>query len=122
MGTKVGAVWVGRVLMAALFLFAGISKLRALPQAATTFKSLGGPRFMYFIGVCEVAGGIGILVPRTAGLAALCLALLMVGAAFSHVFVLGIAKIEPALIALAVCSWLAFELRGTLPWVHPRPR
>ncbi|HTF35168.1 MAG TPA: DoxX family protein [Myxococcota bacterium] len=77
---------------------------------------------MYFVGGCEVAGGTGFLVPRTAGLAALCLALLMVGAAFSHVFVLGIAKIGPALIALAVCSWVAFELRGTLPWVRPRPR
>lgn|GEM_PF-6793893 len=118
MGTKVGALWVGRVLMAALFLYAGSSKLRALPETVAVFEKIGGPSFMYFIGACEVAGGVGILVPWTAGLAALCLALLMVGAALSHVFVLGVAKISMALIALGVCSWLAYELRATLPWAH----
>jgi putative oxidoreductase len=106
--------------MAALFLFAGVSKLRALPEMVATFEKLGGPPFMYFIGACETAGGIGILVPQTAGLASLCLALLMVGAALSCVFVLGVAKIEPALVALCVCSWVAFELRNTLPWAHPK--
>jgi putative oxidoreductase len=120
MGMKVGAVWVGRVLMAALFLFAGISKLRALPEMLAPFEKLGGPSFMCFIGACETAGGIGILAPRTAGLAALCLALLMLGAALSCVFVLGVAKVEPALVALCGCSWVAFELRDTLPWAHPK--
>ena len=74
---------------------------------------------MYFIGTCEVAGGIGILLPWTAGLAAFCLALLMVGAALSCVFVLGVSKVSMALIALGVCSWLAYELRATLPWARP---
>ncbi|HYB13572.1 MAG TPA: DoxX family protein [Myxococcota bacterium] len=113
---RVTALWAGRVLRAALFLFAGGLKLRALPEAVAIFEKFGGRAFMYFIGVCEVAGGVGILVPRTAGLAALCLALLMVGAVFSHVFVLGVAQIGPALIPLCVCSWVAYELRGSLRW------
>jgi hypothetical protein len=65
------------------------------------------------VGACELAGGIGIQLPQTAALAALCLALLMIGAMASHVLVLGVASIAPAVVAFALSAWVAFELRRT---------
>jgi putative oxidoreductase len=44
--------------------------------------------FRYFIGLVELAGGIGLLVPRLAALAAIGLALLMVGATITQAFIL----------------------------------
>ncbi|MCT2277864.1 DoxX family protein [Micromonospora chalcea] len=46
------------------------------------------PWFRYLIGLVELAGGIGLLVPRLAGLAAVGLALLMIGAAVTQAFIL----------------------------------
>ena len=112
MSAKTVALWIARVLMAALFLYAGSNKLRSAPEAVAIFETLGAPWLRWVIGACEVAGGIGILLPQTAGLAALCLALLMVGAAGSHVLALGVDTIAPSLVALVLCSWIAWQLRG----------
>jgi hypothetical protein len=46
-----------------------------------------------------------------AGLAAACLALLMLGAMASHVFVFGVDTIAPAAMAFALSAWVAWELR-----------
>jgi hypothetical protein len=47
-----------------------------------------GVGFQYFVGAIELAGAIGLLIPRLSGLAAIWLAGIMVGAALTHVFVL----------------------------------
>src|SRR2546428_672139 len=78
-----------RVLLAALFATAGMFKLAANPDAVAAFERLGfGQWFRVFVGICEVAGALGLLVTPLAALAAAGLALLMVGAVFSHVLVL----------------------------------
>jgi uncharacterized membrane protein YphA (DoxX/SURF4 family) len=41
--------------------------------------------FAIFIGICEVLGGIGVLIPRVAGLAAACLSVIMAGAVYTVV-------------------------------------
>jgi uncharacterized membrane protein YphA (DoxX/SURF4 family) len=56
------ALWTIQVLLAALFLFAGGMKLVAPPEM------LKGPiefpvLFLRFIGVCEFAGGLGLILP-----------------------------------------------------------
>src|SRR5262245_44129135 len=80
------ALWIIQVLLALLFLFAGGLKL-ILPLDA--FK---GPVdlpgfFMRFIGVCEVLGGLGLILPgllkiktRLTPLAAAGLVIIMIGA------------------------------------------
>ncbi|HEU4562876.1 MAG TPA: DoxX family protein [Longimicrobium sp.] len=80
------ALWTIQVLLAALFLFAGGMKLVAPPEM------LKGPvefplLFLRFIGVCEFAGGLGLILPgllriRTGltPLAAAGLVIIMIGA------------------------------------------
>jgi uncharacterized membrane protein YphA (DoxX/SURF4 family) len=56
------ALWIVQVLLAALFLFAGVMKLvLPLDQLAGPMP-LPGP-FLRFIGVVEVLGGLGLLLP-----------------------------------------------------------
>ena len=81
---KTIALWVVSGLVAALFLFAGGSKLVAPQMAKTGFIQAGyAAWFATFIGICEVLGGIGLLIPRVAGLAAACLSVIMVGATYT---------------------------------------
>jgi len=110
---KTIALWTARILLAAVFLFASSGKLMSQPEAIAGFEKLGAPWLRWVVGACELAGGIGILLPQTAALAALCLALLMIGAMASHVLVLGVASIAPAVVAFALSAWVAFELRRT---------
>ncbi|MFB8277905.1 DoxX family protein [Nocardia colli] len=70
---------------------------------------------LVFIGVAEVAGGIGLLVPRLSALAAAGLSVLTVLAAGSQAFLAG----QPAmaifpLVLAAIFAWLAYERRATL--------
>ena len=105
------ALWTARVLLAALFVFASSGKLMSQPEAVEAFENIGAPWLRWVIGICELAGGIGILLPQTAALAALCLALVMVGAMVMHVLVLGVSSMAPAVIAFALSAWVAIELR-----------
>ena len=54
-----------------------------------TFAELGAGQWLrYVIGTLEIAGAIGLLIPLFAGLAALALMGVMVGASLSEAFVL----------------------------------
>ena len=82
------ALWVVSVCLAALYLFAGGSKLAGTASAVASFRGFGyADAFRLFIGACEVAGAIGLMIPRLAFLAASGLMLIMVGAAYSHLSV-----------------------------------
>jgi putative oxidoreductase len=83
-------LWVFQVLLAVLFAFAGINKLFGLmPEMVDQFTKIGaGVWFRYFVGAVELAGAIGLLIPRLSGLAALGLACVMAGAILTHLFVL----------------------------------
>ena len=97
------ALWILQILLGALFVFAGTGKLLALqPEVVENFQKIGlGNWFRYLTGVLETAGGIGLFIPPLAGLAALGLAGVMVGAALTHVLVLkGDLAGEPVLLRL----------------------
>jgi putative oxidoreductase len=89
------ALWMGQGLLAAFFLVAtAIPKLVGQDTSVETFDDIGlGQWYRYFVGVCELAGAIGLVIPALSGLAALGLSVVMVGALFTQLFVLG----EPAL-------------------------
>lgn len=79
------ALWVLQALLAALFVWSGVAKLLALTGTVEGFDKIGwGQWFRYFIGAAELAGGIGLLVPRLTSLAALGLAVIMAGAVYMH--------------------------------------
>ncbi|HEU0087912.1 MAG TPA: DoxX family protein [Pseudonocardiaceae bacterium] len=82
-------LWVLQVLLAAFFVFVGFIKLVGFQQEVEAFAVIGlGQWFRYLTGALEVAGAIGLLIPRLSGLAALGLAGVMVGAVITHLTVL----------------------------------
>jgi uncharacterized membrane protein YphA (DoxX/SURF4 family) len=76
-------MWVLSILLACLFLFAGLSKL--LTPEKMLAQWVYARWFLTVIGVCETLGGIGLLIPRLAALAALGLCGIMVGAIYTLV-------------------------------------
>lgn len=82
-------LWILQVLLAVMYVVpSGMPKLLGDPYAVQLFDELGAPWLRIVIGVAEVAGGIALLVPRLAGLAAACLVALMLGATGAQLFAL----------------------------------
>ncbi|MFG1793622.1 DoxX family protein [Nocardia sp. NPDC049149] len=74
---------------------------------------------LIFIGIVEVAGGIGLMVPRLSALAAAGLSVLTVLAAATQAFIAD----KPAmgifpLVLAAIFAWIAYERRATLTDLH----
>ncbi len=101
-------LWTLQVLLAAAFVMAGQMKLAGDPVVMEMFDEIGaGDWLRYLVGTAEVAGGLGLLVPRLCGLAALGLTALLVGATFTNVVVLDVAPWAPLayLVPMAVIAW-----------------
>src|SRR5262245_8203771 len=89
---KIGkALWTAQIVLALLFLFAGGRKL-ALPAAELAKNGPFSAAFIKFIGVCEVAGALGLVLPGIVGirreltpLAATGLVIIMIGAVVSTI-------------------------------------
>jgi putative oxidoreductase len=98
------AFWVLQLLLAAVFLIAGTTKLAGAQMPVETFEKLGvGQWFRYFTGSIEVIAAIMIIVPRTAVVGATLLAATMVGAIDTHVFLIGGSPV-PALVLLVLTA------------------
>jgi DoxX-like family len=89
--------WSIQGLLALLFLIAGAAKLSMPIQTLATASGLPGA-FMKFIGVAEIAGGLGLFLPRLlrlrpylTALAASGLVIIMVGAVVATIIRQGIA-------------------------------
>lgn len=90
------AIWVARIGLGAQFVMGGAAKLAGDAQMVAMFDDIGaGQWFRLVVGVLEIAGGIGLLVPRLSRLAAAGLVALMIGAAITNVGVLGTAPTLP---------------------------
>ena len=73
------------VLMSVAFVIAGILKLTGAEIMQAGFTGWGYPLFfMYFVGLCEVAGAIGLWLQRFSYAAKICLIILMAGALLTH--------------------------------------
>jgi len=80
-------LWAGQILLGVAFVFFGLSKLTG--GNVQEFGLIGaGQWFRYFVGAAELAGGIGLLMPWLAGLAAAGLAANMAGATIINATVL----------------------------------
>lgn len=98
------------VLTSALFLFTSYDKLSGDPVAKAGFTvahlSVG---FMYFIGVCELLGAIGLWIPKLRNWAAAGLFIILAGAIVTTVIFVSIPMATlPVVtaIVLAVVVWL----------------
>lgn len=104
-------LWVLQVLAAAIFVFASAPKLLATPQAVEGFEAIGfGVPGMYVIGVLELLGAIGLLIPRLCGLAATAFIGLMVGAVVVTVLT-GPALLALPAVTLVLVSGIAWARR-----------
>ncbi len=105
------ALWVPTVLLGVFFVFVGIPKFLPDQPWARMFQDWGYPQGSHLpIGGLEVLGGVLLLVPRTTRYAAYLLALIMVGAAVTHV-IHGPAFSVAFTLGLAVVAML-------LSWFH----
>jgi uncharacterized membrane protein YphA (DoxX/SURF4 family) len=118
-------LWIIQILMALLFLFAGGMKL-FIP--ADVLQSQAPPNaihfsnwFLKFIGVCEVLGGLGFVLPGVTRIrrgltvvAALGLAVIMMGAVVTGIMGEGVKVAIAPLIVGLLCAFVAYGRRGWL--------
>lgn len=101
-------LWVTQVVLAAMFVMASLPKLTGDPVMIELFDAVGAGQWLrYVVGVLELAGAIGLLVPRLCGLAALGLTMLLVGASLTNIVALGASPAIPVgyLLVAAVIAW-----------------
>lgn len=107
------ALWIVQALLAALFLFAGGMKLVTPIEEMTRQIAMPG-WFLRFIGVAELLGGLGLVLPGLTGirpgltpLAAAGLAIIMVGAVAVSVSVGGAVTALMPLVTLLLLLFVA---------------
>jgi uncharacterized membrane protein YphA (DoxX/SURF4 family) len=102
------ALWVLQAVLAFQFAGGGLLKLTGSPEMVDLFATIGAGQWLrYVVGALEVAGAVGLLVPRLSGLAALGLAALMLGATVTNLFIIGESPWLPLglLLVAAVIAW-----------------
>jgi uncharacterized membrane protein YphA (DoxX/SURF4 family) len=113
---KTVALWVLSVLLAALFVMAGGSKLAGGEQVVANFARWGYPPwFRFVLGTGEVVSALLLLWPRTAFLGAGGAMVVMLGASYTHVF------IATGEAPMAIGTMVIFALAGIVGWAR-RPR
>lgn len=116
-------LWVLQVLLAASFVLGGVNKVIGEAQTVAGFDAIGGGDwFRIGIGIVELAGAAGLLIPRLSGLAALGIVGLMIGAVIIHITVFhGDLVAVPATVGV-VAAIVAWGRRGRtaqlLEWVR----
>jgi putative oxidoreductase len=94
--------------LAILFIVAGTVKLGGLPFMVALFRDLGfGQWLRYVTGLVELTGGLALISGRQQYLAALALAVIMVGATDASVVVFDRSPIPPFItfLALLAIAW-----------------
>ena len=112
-------LWTLQILLAALYLFAGVFKIVAPPEMMQPAPDISFPLpipFLRFVGGLEVLGALGLILPGLTGIrpqltwmAAGGLAIIMVGAVVATVLTLGVL---PALFPLVVGVLDVIVVRG----------
>jgi len=107
------AAWILAVLLALFFIYVGGAKLIGIRGMVQEFEQIGfGQWLRYLVGILEVSGAIGVLIPRFRFWAALQLAILMVGATITNLSILHVptlARLTAVLLVMAL----------TLAWLRP---
>lgn len=101
-------LWTIQIVVGVFFVVASAGpKLFGEAYAVETFTQIGaGQWFRYLVGILELAGGIGLLVPRLAGPAALGLVGLLIGATITQAFILdgGVLVLTPVILVVLVAG------------------
>ena len=103
--------WVITILLAVVFIGAGVPKLMGVQAMVQAFAQYGfGQWLRYLTGVMEICGGVGVLIPKLRFWGALLIACVMVGATLTNLFIVhapGTAAFTIVLLAMALTlAWL----------------
>lgn len=111
------ALWIAQGLLAVFFVFVGISKVTTSNEVLATLFPLPAD-FIRFIGICEVLGGLGLVLPlalkirpELTSLAAAGLTIIMIGAAGTTFAIGGGAMSVMPLLIGAVTALIAYNRR-----------
>lgn len=108
------SLWAVRGLLALAFAAAGTAKLYGVPMLVEEFEHIGlGQWFRYLTGTLEILGAVLIIIPSTVAFGAVLLCCIMIGAIFTHVFVIGGSPI-PAIVLLALSVIVAYAKRSMI--------
>jgi len=110
---KIGGTWILTLLLALVMVGPGSQKFTG-PTWQRMFRTWGYPDGFYLvIGAIEVAGGIGLLIPRVASYCAIMLSIVMLGASATQVLRggrNGVGEIVFAVL-LAALAWIRWRDR-----------
>lgn len=116
------ALWIIQILLAVLFLFAGATKLYFSPEV---LAAMGPPNqvhlpglFLKFIGICEVLGALGLVLPalfrirpELTSIAAAGLLIILIGAVVVTIAGPGVGAAIPPLVIALLCAFVAYGRR-----------
>ena len=115
------ALWIVQALLAALFLFAGGMKLITPIEVLSVMSPFPG-EFIRFIGICEVLGAVGLILPYAlrilpglTALAAAGLVVIMVGATVTTLAIGGGLLAAPTLVLGLLAGVVALGRRPSVP-------
>ena len=115
-------LWTAQILAALIFLFAGSMKFIMPAEKMQQGPIVFPLAFLYFIGLCECLGALGLVLPgltrihtELTPLAAAGLTIIMIGATIVTVLAMGVAAaIFPAVVGL-VTAWIAYGRTRVVP-------
>jgi uncharacterized membrane protein YphA (DoxX/SURF4 family) len=117
------ALWIVQGLLALLFLFAGVMKF-ILPIEEMTKQFPMPGAFLRFIGVAEICGGLGLILPSVlrirpglTPLAAVGLMIIMIGATVISLKIGGVAMAAMPFVVLLLVAFVAYG-RWKLAPIH----
>ena len=119
---KVGGTWLLSILLAVLMVGPGSQKFTGTTWERM-FRQWGYPDGFYLvIGAIEVVCGIGLLIPKAASYNAIVLAIVMIGAAGTHVVHADRSPVGELVFAalLGVIAWLRWNDRWRANVIVPR--
>lgn len=114
-------LWIVQILLALLFAFAGVSKfLMPAEEMVKNTPPFIPVWFIYFIGVAEFLGAIGLVVPWLTGIkpgltsvAAWCLFIIMIGAVVITVIGQPAMAAVPAVVGI-LCAFVGYGRRSSV--------
>lgn len=110
------ALWIDQVLVALVFLASGSMKLFAFDKFAATVPALAGQHgLVTFIGIAELAGALGVILPRLTGIkpvlttsAAIGLSVIMILATGFHLMRGEVSHAIMTVILLVLAAFIAY--------------
>ena len=113
-------LWIAITLVIVYVGAGGAAKLAGVPYVHSSFPKLGLPAwFGYFIGACEVLGCMALLIRPLRALAALGIAIIMVGATYYHAVYTPVFQAAPAFVLLILSTYIFWTSRADMLKFRP---